>query len=288
MKAYMSMLNLMQNNANFNSEGKLASLWFDQLILGADEKLFKKVIYDVSESEHWKDDTIKEFLKIQVSSQDILPDIMFLDESNLQDNECEASTEVLKEYYAKELELPESYVGAMHEVMMGGVGLASSVRYWILLNAKENCTFLPMDYERMVLHKLFCYNEDSKFGNFSNIISNMIPDVSEYSWDEIIELRQHTYWQQFRNKISDLNSENMDKKTLSELFNEIMFKDLAEMAQNMRPQIKKNVIKGIVSNIPLPIPINPVSVICTGKDIVKEIDFNKRYGWIYFYLDNKK
>ena len=65
-------------------------------------------------------------------------------------------------------------------------------------------------------------------------------------------------------------------------------KDLIEMAQHFRPQVTKNIVKGVVSNIPLPIPINPVSVVCTGYDIMKEIDFDKKYGWIYFYLDNKK
>ena len=58
------------------------------------------------------------------------------------------------------------------------------------------------------------------------------------------------------------------------------------MAQCFRPQVTKNVVKGVASNIPLPIPVNPVSIVCTGRDILKEINFEKKYGWLYFYIDN--
>ena len=79
-----------------------------------------------------------------------------------------------------------------------------------------------------------------------------------------------------------------DKKLGQDILEEVIKKDLIEMVQHFRPQVTKNTVKGVVSNIPLPILINPVSVVCTGYDIMKEIDFDKKYGWIYFYLDNKK
>ena len=116
----------------------------------------------------------------------------------------------------------------------------------------------------------------------------MIPDISEYSWDEIIEIRHHKYWTQFRKKLTELSESVQDKKLRQDILEEIVQKDLVEMVQYFRPHVAKNIVKGIVSNIPLPIPINPVSVVCTGHDIVQEIDFNKKYGWMYFYLDNKK
>ena len=139
-----------------------------------------------------------------------------------------------------------------------------------------------------MLGKVFGSTTDMGYSNFSDIITAIIPDISEYSWDEIIEIRHHNYWTQFRKKLTELSESIEDKKLGQDILEEIVRKDLIEMAQRFRPQVTKNIVKGVVSNIPLPIPINPVSVVCTGYDIMKEIDFDKKYGWIYFYLDNKK
>lgn len=287
-KAFMSYNNLAINNANFSLEGKLATLWFDNLLLGTGEELVEKVMEDVAEKEHWSVDTFKEMKKIQISSESLLPSISFMDESIIEDDYFKVATDILEDKYANELSNPATYGGAMHEISWGGFGVANSVKYWTLLNAKENCTFLPMDLEQQMLGKVFGSTTDMNYGNFSDIITAIIPDISEYSWDEIIEIRHHSYWSQFRKKLTDLSESAGDTKLEQELLEEIVRRDLAEMAQHFRPQVAKNIVKGIMSNIPLPIPINPVSVVCTGHDIMKEIDFDKKYGWIYFYLDNKK
>lgn len=284
----MSYNNLTMNNANFNLEGKLATLWFDNLLLGTDKEHVEKVMEAVAEKEQWRNDTFKEMKKVQISSETLLPSINFIDESIIEDDYFQVAANVLKDKYAKELSSPITYGGAMHEIVWGGFGIANSVKYWTLLNAKENCTFLPMDMEQQMLGKVFGSMADMKYSNFSDIITAIIPDICEYSWDEIMEIRNHNYWTQFRKKITELSKSIEDKKLRQDILEEIFRKDLIEMAQHFRPQVTKNIVKGVVSNIPLPIPINPVSVVCTGYDIMKEIDFEKKYGWIYFYLDNKK
>ena len=281
-KAFMSYNNLAINNANFSLEGKLATLWFDNLLLGIRENLVEKVMEDVAEKEHWSVDTFKEMKKIQISSESLLPSISFMDESINEDDYFRIATDILEDKYAKELSNPVTYGGAMHEINWGGFGVANSVKYWTLLNAKVNCTFLPMDLEQQMLGKVFGCITDIKYDNFSDIITAIIPDISEYSWDEIIEIRHHNYWKQFRKKLTDLSESIGDAKLGHDILEEIVKRDLIEMVQHFRPQIGKNIIKGIVSNIPLPIPINPLSVVCAGCDIMKEIDFDKKYGWIYF------
>ena len=288
MKAFISHNNLEINNASFSVEGKLATLWFDNLLLGTTKELVEKVIEDVGEREHWSNDTLKEMKKIQISSELLLPSVKFMDESIIEDDYFESAVSIMRNNYEKELSDPKIYTDAMNEVLWGGFGIANAVKYWTLLNAKENCTFLPMDKEEQILKKLFENVPDSNYNNFNNVITAMIPDISEYSWDEIIEIRHHKYWTQFRKKLTELSESVQDKKLRQDILEEIVQKDLVEMVQCFRPHVAKNIVKGIVSNIPLPIPINPVSVVCTGYDIVKEIDFNKKYGWMYFYLDNKK
>lgn len=288
MKAYISWLGLMQNNTNFGAEGKLASLWFDQLLLGADERLLEKVFNHMATQEHWSSDTKNELMKIQISSQVLMPEITFVDNELLEENICETAYDIMRDSYAKDIEIQNYYSGEIHEIVRGGAAITRTVKYWMLLNAKERCTFLPLKLEREMLQKIFNTGVSEGFANFTNIMTGIIPDISEYSWNEIIELRNHHYWEQFRKKISALNSDRLDSMTAHEVFNEVVYKDLVEMAKNLRPTVKSNIVKGVISNIPLPIPFNPVSLICTGSDIIKEIDFEKRYGWLYFYIDNKK
>ena len=274
--------------SHYPSYGKLATLWFDNLLLGTGEELVGKILEHVAEKEHWSVDTFNEMKRIQISSERMLPSISFMDDSIIEDDYFKVATGILEDKYARELSNPSSRGGAMHEIVWGGFGVANSVKYWMLLNAKENCTFLPMDIEQQMLGKVFGRTTDVEYDNFRDVITAIIPDISEYSWDEIIEIRHHDYWTQFRKKITDLSESIEDKKLSQDILEEIVKKDLIEMAQHFRPQIAKNIIKGVASNIPLPIPVNPVSIVCTGYDIKKEIDFDKKYGWIYFYLDNKK
>ena len=254
----MSYNNLAINNANFNLEGKLATLWFDNLLLGTGKELVEKVMEDVAEKEQWSSDTFKEMKKVQISSETLLPSISFMDESIIEDDYFKDAADVLKDKYAKELSSPKTYGGAMHEIVWEGFGIANSVKYWTLLNAKVNCTFLPMDMEQQMLGKVFGSTTDMGYSNFSDIITAIIPDISEYSWDEIIEIRHHNYWTQFRKKLTELSESIEDKKLGQDILEEIVRKDLIEMAQRFRPQVTKNIVKGVVSNIPLPIPINPV------------------------------
>ena len=221
--------------------------------------------------EHWSVDTFKEMKKVQISSETLLPSISFMDESIIEDDYFKVAADVFKDKYAKELSSPKTYGGAMHEIVWGGFGIANSVKYWTLLNAKANCTFLPMDMEQQMLGKVFGSTTDKGYSNFSDIITAIIPDISEYSWDEIIEIRHHNYWTQFRKKLTELSESIEDKKLGQDILEEIVRKDLIEMAQRFRPQVTKNIVKGVVSNIPLPIPINPVSVVCTGYDIIPSL-----------------
>lgn len=285
MQAYMSLLNLFMNDANIEKDGKLATLWFDKLLLGVDDDLINKTISYVADREKWSKDTLQELLKIQVSSKSLLPDISFFDESINKDKSFDTAIQIMSSKYEKELECPKTRGGAMHEVAMSATGIATTVKYWTLLNAKSSCTFLPMELEQQMLKKLFSDTVDGNFESFSNVMAGTIPDVSNYSWDKIIEMRHHEFWKAFRNKITALSDSYADEVLSKEIFNEIVNKDLKEMAQQLRPNIKTDIAKCVFSNFPLPIPVNPVSIVCSGRDILKEINFKKKYGWIYFYLD---
>ena len=283
----MSILNLLKNNANFGLEGKIATLWFDQLLLGTGRNKIERVLEMVAEEEKWDKDTLKEIKKIQISTEDILPEFKFLDTSVVDDDEFSIMKGIMETRYKEELSNRETYGGAMHEVLLTSLGVTNSIKYWTVLNSIVNCTFLPMAEEQELISKVFGSMMQKNYADFNNIITAVIPNLAEYSWNEIIEIRNHNYWSNFRNKITELST-SCCVQLKREILDEIVNKDLVEMVQHFRPSVTKNVIKGVACNAPLPIPVNPLSIVCTGYDILKEINFEKKYGWMYFYLDNKK
>jgi hypothetical protein len=45
------------------------------------------------------------------------------------------------------------------------------------------------------------------------------------------------------------------------------------------------ILKSIASNIPLPIPINPVSIGIAVKELKEAYDRKERFGWLYFLME---
>ena len=105
----MSYNNLNINNANFSQEGKIATLWFDNLLLGAEKELVETVIENVAEKEHWSRDTFREMIKVQISSESILPTISFMNESIIEDDYFTTAINVLKDKYVRELSNSKTY-----------------------------------------------------------------------------------------------------------------------------------------------------------------------------------
>ena len=58
LKAFMSNLSLLMNNASFERDGKLATLWFDELLLRANDEIIRKSIEYVAEKERWNSNTL--------------------------------------------------------------------------------------------------------------------------------------------------------------------------------------------------------------------------------------
>ncbi len=85
-----------------------------------------------------------------------------------------------------------------------------------------------------------------------------IPDLSSLSWERVLELRHHPKLGDFRKKLETLQKqlEGKDDSRAAELLQEIELKDLKEFAVLCRPQPRQAVLRGLASNVPLPIPVN--------------------------------
>ena len=110
--------------------------------------------------------------------------------------------------------------------------------------------------------------------------SNMIPDFSDLTWDQIFELRKDKCVTNFRDKIETLLKGNPDDLT-SSIDSEII-SALWDITNYAKPNIATTTLNGILTNLPSPIIVNPYGI---GKSIKDGIDAKKLLndkGWVFF------
>jgi len=112
----------------------------------------------------------------------------------------------------------------------------------------------------------------------------LFPDFESLSWDQILELRQDKYIASFRKKVFSSIGQGLHvDKTLHESLD----KDLWYLAEQCKPNIGSRLIELVLSNIPLSIPINPVSCFFGGKALIQDIK-NKEKSWVFVIQSMRK
>ncbi len=172
----------------------------------------------------------------------------------------------------------------MHEVAWAYMGLVESINAWILLHKKSPCVFLPIDRESIILQKLFSTAMMQKpFDLFSEIFNYEIQNLDSLTWEQVLETKNHDYFKNFRRKMIDIQNElnKGDKNSVFEIVNDIKMTEMEELIIKQKPvSTTKSVLKGIASNFPLPIPINPISIYTEVKQIIADRNILKKYGWL--------
>ena len=111
-------------------------------------------------------------------------------------------------------------------------------------------------------------------------------DFGNLSWNEIIELRQSNFVQDFRRfvnewftmyKTSDFDKLDFESR-LEKFINDSKFSFIEENT----PNLKRSILSGILGNLPLPIPLNPVSIVETINSIENQYNMIDKYGWLMF------
>lgn len=119
-------------------------------------------------------------------------------------------------------------------------------------------------------------------------VNMTLPNLKNMSFEKIIEMRNHPYLESFRITLNELhkNMKDTDKLNVQELFLEMVNKNIREVFSLFKPSVSKQTVKGIVCNLPMPIPVNPISIIASMGDVAKDIKLKHTYGWLFFYIDN--
>jgi len=113
----------------------------------------------------------------------------------------------------------------------------------------------------------------------------VIPNFEDLTWDQILELREDRNIKAFRNKAFSYKSEG---ESIDKLINKDLIAGLWEIAEEYEPDMKKTIIEAVMSNLPIPSPINPFSISSSVEAIHKSSKINDKHSWIYFIQNANK
>ncbi|MFW6046601.1 MAG: hypothetical protein ACOCP4_02280 [Candidatus Woesearchaeota archaeon] len=116
-------------------------------------------------------------------------------------------------------------------------------------------------------------------------------DFGSLTWDEIIELRKSQFANDFRKKVWEWTNEFNSGVDNVEVENKIYrFIDDAkfDFIEERKPNQLKTSLTGILGNIPLPIPVNPISIASAIDQSVIDNKAKKEFGWLLFIQKARK
>jgi hypothetical protein len=294
-RTLLSWYTLFQHDV-FSAFGKLASLWFNDIVFQVpDANTLSNVLGKLVSEGTLSNRIADELTDIWIPVQEVLPDYHFLDV--LQNDEWRSKNKkLLKASYevASEATLNDypnadpNEPGFQHEARWFSYGIIDTVAIWSALNTQNSYGLLANPEGSKVIQQLFALPQRNReFDLFSEVVEQRLPNFDELSWEKVLELRNHQFLENFRSKLVEVQNKYRESDIIAaaEIVQEMELNDLRTLARMVRSSGRMTLIKFIVSNIPLPIPVNPVSVGLGIKDLATERVRTAQFGWLYFLLD---
>lgn len=116
-------------------------------------------------------------------------------------------------------------------------------------------------------------------------------DFGVLTWDEIIILRKSEFIKDFRKKITEWTHDytnSLNNKDFECGIEKFIDDAKFDFIDRHKPNRIKSTLTGIAGNIPLPIPINPVSILSSINQVRKESKTKKDFGWLLFIQKARK
>ena len=292
---FRSFVNWLHPEFFLSDATKLALLWFDELVIEGPEPDFWRGVVNSHVAEGRLSKAAgDELLRVTKPIQAYIPDYdakrqferpdsssvfeLLLDETihNLLDQEY------LREYGELFYDTFQ-HVGDIRPFIT-----FNAFRYWRLLAERLNCSFVPGPFESEVLESLPALGESKKqHFVFEQIMRCRLPRLSSLSFDDICDLRKHRYLSALRRKVSEVSemARSGDREDAKTLFQELEHSAMRKVLEVIRPNTRTTLIKAVLTNIPLPIPVNPLGVSQGILDVHKDYKLERHHGWLYFLLD---
>lgn len=275
----------------FSENLKLSLLWFDALVMQSPrEDLVGLAIPRILEKLGARDNVLAEICQLVHPIQKYFPDYEFASpEVWTNDFHISSATQsALTKYFTeKDGPWPEEWM-LRREVALTGCGVIDAINLVSRLSASGTCFLLPTDFEHEVLLEITRPTDPrTSFDLFQEVARYRFPRLTDMSWEKVAELRHHRFLESFRGVLASLQAElrKAPPNASHEIFVEIERKHIKELLSLLKPSAIQSTVKGIVTNIPLPIPLNPAALVDSVRTVLREREIERRFGWIYFLYE---
>lgn len=275
-------------------------LWFDELIMQSPRAdIVGSIVSAAMKSNNIPPTVIDEFQRFFSPVQKYVPRYRFCNDfEKLWEKDKALSEQVgqtFRQYFARQFApVPSDPTERRYwEYDLSRDTGASSIVLLDALNllprlGPENCYLLPSKAENVTLtriNKTTGPNDD--FYAFSEVIKFKIPNLRSLPWEKIVKYRQNEFLVDFRAVMPEIRREitKGNVGSIKEVLSEMQTRYVREMLPLFKPSLKVAVLKGIVTNIPLPIPVSPFGIYESLKDVKRQRDFKRKFGWLYFLYD---
>lgn len=162
------------------------------------------------------------------------------------------------------------------EAAWHAVAATGSARAWSVLNSALQCDLVCFDEASAYAASNLERSRVSRIApSAATNIELAIPTAEKLSWENVFELRKNKNIGSFRrwreSKVDWSSAEIID--------------GVWDAFSAIKPNVRGTVLKGIASNIPLPIPVNPASMFFAAKDAQQAIKFQREHGAMIFFHD---
>lgn len=167
----------------------------------------------------------------------------------------------------------------MREASWHAVAATGSAQAWSLLNLALKCDLVCFDEASSYAATNLENSRVSRIApSASRKIELAIPSAENMSWENVFELRKNKNIDSFRQWIETKGDWSGDE----------IIDGVWDAFAAIKPNVKGTILKGIASNIPLPIPVNPASMFFAAKDAQEVLKFRREHGAMIFFHDLRR
>lgn len=160
------------------------------------------------------------------------------------------------------------------------VAATGGANAWQKINLSLNCDIVCFDEASAYAASKYSASNVSKAEpSLVGKIELAIPSAENLSWENVFALRDNPNVHSFRTWVEIDGTEQKTSEILDGLWSAFEY---------LAPNVRGTIFKGILSNIPLPIPINPASALFAVQDTQRAIKFRREHGAMIFFHDLRK
>ncbi len=111
-----------------------------------------------------------------------------------------------------------------------------------------------------------------------------VGDFGQLPWPQIYELRRSDFIKDFRGHLARVAADPTAPDLILDLNREL--RDFA--TRSIPDSMPKTIVKGVLANLPMPLPVNPIGIVESAAEAKEQYDLRKQFGWLFFVLEAKR